>query len=154
MDLLDEAESKLYDVAQGNLRGTSETAQTLVLKAKKRIEEIEKREGALSGISTGFDKLDKLTSGWQPSDLVIVAARPGMGKTAFALSMARDISVKQNIPVAFFSLEMSSVQLITRLISSETGLVSDKLRTGKLAEHEWQQLNIKVSDLRVCSLVY
>ncbi len=152
MDLLDEAESKLYDVAQGNLRGTSETAQTLVLKAKKRIEEIEKREGALSGISTGFDKLDKLTSGWQPSDLVIVAARPGMGKTAFALSMARDISVKQNIPVAFFSLEMSSVQLITRLISSETGLVSDKLRTGKLAEHEWQQLNIKVSDLESAPL--
>ena len=74
MDLLDEAESKLYDVAQGNLRGTSETAQTLVLKAKKRIEEIEKREGALSGISTGFYKIDKLTSGWQPSDLVIVAA--------------------------------------------------------------------------------
>ena len=152
MDLLDEAESKLYDVAQGNLRGTSETAQTLVLKAKKRIEEIEKREGALSGISTGFDKLDKLTSGWQPSDLVIVAARPGMGKTALALSMARNISVKQNIPVAFFSLEMSSVQLITRLISSETGLVSDKLRTGKLEEHEWQQLNIKVSDLESAPL--
>ena len=152
MDLLDEAESKLYDVAQGNLRGTSETAQTLVLKAKKRIEEIEKREGALSGISTGFEKLDKLTSGWQPSDLVIVAARPGMGKTALALSMARNISVKQNIPVAFFSLEMSSVQLITRLISSETGLVSDKLRTGKLAEHEWQQLNIKVSDLESAPL--
>ena len=152
MDLLDEAESKLYDVAQGNLRGTSETAQTLVLKAKKRIEEIEKREGALSGISTGFEKLDRLTSGWQPSDLVIVAARPGMGKTALALSMARNISVKQNIPVAFFSLEMSSVQLITRLISSETGLVSDKLRTGKLAEHEWQQLNIKVSDLESAPL--
>ena len=86
------------------LRGTSETAQNLVLKAKNRIEEIEKKEGALSGISTGFEKLDKLTSGWQPSDLVIVAARPGMGKTALALSMARDISVKQNIPVAFFSL--------------------------------------------------
>ena len=75
-----------------------------------------------------------------------------MGKTALALSMARNISVKQNIPVAFFSLEMSSVQLITRLISSETGLVSDKLRTGKLAEHEWQQLNIKVSDLESAPL--
>ena len=152
IDLLDEAESKLYDVAQGNIRGTSETAQTLVKKAKDRIEEIGNKEGALSGVSTGFEKLDTLTSGWQPSDLVIIAARPGMGKTALALSMARNISVKQNIPVAFFSLEMSSVQLITRLISSETGLVSDKLRTGKLAEHEWQQLNIKVSDLESAPL--
>ncbi|MFL2624471.1 MAG: replicative DNA helicase [Candidatus Marisimplicoccus sp.] len=151
MDLLDEAESKLYDVAQGNIKTSTETAQNLVIRAKNRIEEIAKQDG-LSGVSTGFEKLDKLTSGWQPSDLVIVAARPGMGKTALALSMARNISVKQNIPVAFFSLEMSSVQLITRLISSETGLSSDKLRTGKLADHEWQQLNIKVSDLESAPL--
>ena len=146
MDLLDEAESKLYDVAQGNIKTSTESAQNLVIRAKARIEEIAKQEG-LSGVSTGFEKLDKLTSGWQPSDLIIIAARPGMGKTALALSMARNISVQQQIPVAFFSLEMSSVQLITRLISSETGLSSDKLRTGKLADHEWQQLNIKVSDL-------
>jgi len=151
MDLLDEAESKLYDVAQGNIKTSTESAQNLVIKAKTRIEEIAKQEG-LSGVSTGFEKLDKLTSGWQPSDLVIVAARPGMGKTALALSMARNISVQQKIPVAFFSLEMSSVQLITRLISSETGLSSDKLRTGKLADHEWQQLNIKVSDLESAPL--
>tara|TARA_B100000575_G_scaffold294620_1_gene312276 strand:+ start:6778 stop:8283 length:1506 start_codon:yes stop_codon:yes gene_type:complete len=151
MDLLDEAESKLYDVAQGNIKTSTETAQSLVIKAKKRIEEIDNQDG-LSGVSTGFEKLDSLTSGWQPSDLVIVAARPGMGKTALALSMARNISVRQNIPVAFFSLEMSSVQLITRLISSETGLSSDKLRTGRLAEHEWQQLNIKVSDLESAPL--
>ena len=151
MDLLDEAESKLYDVAQGNIKTSTETAQNLVIRAKNRIEEIAKQDG-LSGVSTGFEKLDKLTSGWQPSDLVIIAARPGMGKTALALSMARNISVKQNIPVAFFSLEMSSVQLITRLISSETGLSSDKLRTGKLADHEWQQLNIKVSDLESAPL--
>ncbi|MEK9756282.1 MAG: replicative DNA helicase [Bacteroidota bacterium] len=151
IDLLDEAESKLYDVAQNNIKGSSETAQNLVIQAKKRIEEISKKEG-LSGISTGFEKLDRLTSGWQPSDLIIVAARPGMGKTALALSMARNISVQKKIPVAFFSLEMSSVQLITRLISSETGLSSDKLRTGKLADHEWQQLNIKVSDLESAPL--
>ena len=88
-----------------------------------------------------------LTSGWQPSDLVIIAARPGMGKTALTLSMARNIAVLKEIPVAFFSLEMSSVQLITRLISAETGLSSEKLRTGKLAPHEWEQLNVKVGDL-------
>ncbi len=151
MDLLDEAESKLYDVAQGNIKTSTESAQNLVIRAKTRIEEIAKQEG-LSGVSTGFEKLDALTSGWQPSDLVIVAARPGMGKTALALSMARNISVKQGIPVAFFSLEMSSVQLITRLISSETGLSSDKLRTGKLEPHEWKQLNIKVTDLESAPL--
>ena len=151
IDLLDEAESKLYDIAQNNIKGSSETAQNLVIQAKNRIEEISKQEG-LSGISTGFEKLDRLTSGWQPSDLIIVAARPGMGKTALALSMARNVSVQKKIPVAFFSLEMSSVQLITRLIPSETGLSSDKLRTGKLADHEWQQLNIKVSDLESAPL--
>tara|TARA_A100001011_G_scaffold399202_1_gene506746 strand:- start:1391 stop:2902 length:1512 start_codon:yes stop_codon:yes gene_type:complete len=150
-DLLDEAESKLYDVTKGNIKNSSESARNLVIEAKTRIEEISKREG-LSGISTGFQKLDKLTSGWQPSDLIIIAARPGMGKTALTLSMARNIAVTKEIPVAFFSLEMSSVQLITRLISAETGLSSEKLRTGKLADHEWQQLNVKVSDLEKAPL--
>jgi replicative DNA helicase len=84
--------------------------------------------------------------------LIIIAARPGMGKTALTLSMARNIAVIKQIPVAFFSLEMSSIQLITRLISSETGLSSEKLRTGKLADHEWQQLNIKITDLEKAPL--
>ena len=150
-DLLDTAESKLYDVTQGNLKRSAETAQNLVIQAKKRIEEIANKEG-LSGIPSGFDKLDKLTSGWQPSDLIIVAARPGMGKTALTLSMARNIAVNSNIPVAFFSLEMSSVQLITRLISSETGLSSEKLRTGRLEKHEWEQLNVKVKTLEKAPL--
>lgn len=150
-DMLDRAEAKLYDVTQGNLKRSSETAQDLVIQAKKKIEEISNKQG-LSGIPSGFDKLDRLTSGWQPSDLVIVAARPGMGKTALTLSMARNISVNQNIPVAFFSLEMSSVQLITRLISSETGLSSEKLRTGKLEKHEWEQLNVKVKGLEKAPL--
>ncbi|MCK0162119.1 replicative DNA helicase [Allomuricauda sp. F6463D] len=150
-DLLDNAEAKLYEVTQGNLKRSAETAQNLVIQAKKRIEEISNKEG-LSGIPSGFDKLDKLTSGWQPSDLIIVAARPGMGKTALTLSMARNIAVNSNIPVAFFSLEMSSVQLITRLISSETGLSSEKLRTGKLEKHEWEQLNVKVKTLEKAPL--
>ncbi|EID74397.1 replicative DNA helicase [Imtechella halotolerans] len=150
-DLLDNAESKLYEVTQGNLKRSSETAQSLVMKAKQKIQEIANKEG-LSGIPTGFTKLDQLTSGWQPSDLIIVAARPGMGKTALTLSMARNISVDQNTPVAFFSLEMSSVQLITRLISSETGLSSEKLRTGKLEKHEWEQLNVKVKNLEKAPL--
>jgi replicative DNA helicase len=150
-DLLDNAESKLYDVTQGNLKRSAETAQNLVIQAKKRIEEIAGKEG-MSGIPSGFDKVDKLTSGWQPSDLIIVAARPGMGKTALTLSMARNMAVNSNMPVAFFSLEMSSVQLITRLISSETGLSSEKLRTGKLEKHEWEQLNVKVKSLESAPL--
>ena len=85
--------------------------------------------------------------GWQKSDLIILAARPSMGKTAFALNMARNAAVDFNKPIAFFSLEMSSVQLVTRLISSETSLTADKLRSGQLAEYEWQQLNTKVSPL-------
>jgi len=122
-----------------------------VIQAKKKIEEIANQDG-LSGIPTGFHKVDALTSGWQPSDLIIVAARPGMGKTAMTLTMARNMAVDQNVPVAFFSLEMSSVQLITRLISSETGLSSEKLRTGKLEKHEWEQLNVKVKSLEKAPL--
>ena len=150
-DLLDNAEAKLYEVTQGNVKKSTETAQSLVIQAKKKIEDISNKEG-LSGIPTGFDKLDKLTSGWQPSDLIIVAARPGMGKTALTLTMARNIAVDFNKAVAFFSLEMSSVQLITRLISSETGLSSEKLRTGKLEKHEWEQLNVKVKTLEKAPL--
>ncbi len=150
-DLLDKAESKLYEVTQGNIKRSSETAQSLVLQAKKRIEEIANKEG-LSGIATGFHLLDKITSGWQPSDLIIIAARPGMGKTAFVLSMARNIAIDFGHPVAIFSLEMASVQLITRLISSETGLSSEKLRTGKLEKHEWEQLSIKVKNLEKAPL--
>ena len=150
-DLLDSAESKIYDISQGNIKKNSQTAENLVIAAKKKIEEISKKEG-LSGIPSGFNEIDKLTSGWQQSDLIIIAARPGMGKTALTLSMARNISVTNDSPVAFFSLEMSSVQLITRLISSETGLSSEKLRTGNLANHEWEQLNVKVNSLEKAPL--
>ena len=150
-DLLDRAESKLYEITQGNIKRSSETAQSLVLQAKKRIEEIAGQEG-LSGVATGFEKLDKITSGWQPSDLIIIAARPAMGKTAFVLSMARNMAIDYGMPVALFSLEMASVQLITRLISSETGLSSEKLRTGKLEKHEWEQLSTKVKNLEKAPL--
>lgn len=150
-DLLDQAESKLYEVTQGNIKRSSETAQSLVLQAKKKIEEIAKQEG-LSGVETGFHNLDKLTSGWQPSDLIIIAARPAMGKTAFVLSMARNIAIQYGHGVALFSLEMASVQLITRLISSETGLSSEKLRTGKLEPHEWTMLSTKVKNLEKAPL--
>jgi replicative DNA helicase len=150
-DLLDKAESRLYEVTQGNIKRSSETAQSLVIQAKKRIEEIAGKEG-LSGVATGFEKLDKITSGWQPSDLIIIAARPGMGKTAFVLSMARNMAIDFGHPVALFSLEMSSVQLITRLISSETGLSSENWRPGQLETHEGAQLSTNVTDLEKAPL--
>ncbi len=145
-DLLDVAEGKLFEVTQGNLKKGSEGASDLVRLALKKIQDISNQEG-MSGLATGFTKLDALTSGWQPSDLIIIAARPGMGKTAFVISMAKNMAIDFGHPVAVFSLEMSSVQLITRMISSETGLTSEKLRKGNLQPHEWEQLNVKVKRL-------
>ncbi|MDD3721089.1 MAG: replicative DNA helicase [Lutibacter sp.] len=145
-DLLDDAESKLFEVTQGNLKKGSETSEGLVAQAIKKIQEIGNKQG-MSGAATGFTRLDELTSGWQPSDLVILAARPGMGKTAFVMSMAKNMAIDFDQPVAIFSLEMSSVQLITRMISSETGISSGKLRKGNLEPHEWEQLNVKVKNL-------
>lgn len=145
-DLLDLAEGKLFEVTQGNLKKGSEDAGDLVKQALKKIQDISNQEG-MSGLETGFSKLDALTSGWQPSDLIIIAARPGMGKTAFVISMAKNMAIDFGHPVALFSLEMSSVQLITRMISSETGLTSEKLRKGNLEPHEWEQLNVKVKKL-------
>ena len=145
-DLLDSAEAKLFEVTQGNLKKSSEDAGSLVKQALKKIQEIGNKEG-MSGLASGFTKLDALTSGWQPSDLIIIAARPGMGKTAFVISMAKNMAIDFNHAVAIFSLEMSSVQLITRMISSETGLPSEKLRKGNLALHDWELLNYKVKSL-------
>ena len=145
-DLLDDAEGKLFEVTQGNLKKGAEAAEGLVQQAINKIQEISNQEG-MSGLATGFTKLDALTSGWQPSDLIIIAARPGMGKTAFVISMAKNMAIDFGEPVALFSLEMSSVQLITRMISSETGLTSEKLRKGNLEPHEWEQLNVKVKKL-------
>ena len=125
---------------------SSEDAGSLVKQALAKIQEIGNSEG-MSGLETGFTKLDALTSGWQPSDLVIIAARPGMGKTAFVISMEKNMAIDFGHGVAVFSLEMSSVQLITRMISSETGLTSEKLRKGNLEPHEWEQLNVKVKRL-------
>ncbi len=145
-ELLDQAEQELFEVAHGNIVKNYESAKDLIKEAIQKIEEISHKEG-LSGVPSGFTMVDRVTAGWQPSDLVILAARPGMGKTAFVLSMARNIAVDHKTPVAVFSLEMSSVQLITRLISSETELSSEKLRKGNLTDSEWQELLTKVKTL-------
>ncbi len=147
LDLLDRAEASLFEVAENNLRRSAVNMEDVVKEAIHNIEEAAKQEGSISGIPSGFHKLDHLTSGWQPSDLIILAARPGMGKTAFVLSLARNIAVDYSRSVALFSLEMSAVQLVTRLISSETEISGDKLRKGNLTTAEWAQLNERISAL-------
>ncbi len=145
-DLLDFSESKLFEITEGGIKKSFTDSNTLVRQAIDKIKAMSEKEG-MSGVPSGFDKIDKITSGWQESDLVILAARPGMGKTAFILSMARNMAVERQVPVAVFSLEMSSVQLITRMISSETGIASEKLRKANLQDHEWKQLYTKVKSL-------
>ncbi|MCF8368806.1 MAG: replicative DNA helicase [Bacteroidales bacterium] len=146
-ELLDKAEQNLFSVSENNFRRDYDSMQALVREAIKDIESARDHEGNLRGIPSGFTDLDRITAGWQKSDLVILAARPGMGKTAFVLSMARNIAVDFNVPLAIFSLEMSSIQLVTRLISSETQLSADKLKKGNLENYEWEQLNAKIGKL-------
>ena len=126
-ELLDKAEQGFFEITNGTIKKGFDTANSLVKEAIDKIKALKDKEG-LSGIPSGFRDVDKETGGWQNSDLIIIAARPAMGKTAFLLSMARNITVEHQIPMALFSLEMASVQLITRMIASETGISSEKLR--------------------------
>ena len=146
-DLLDYSENELFNVAQGTIKKEAVPIDLIIKEAIEQIKTISKQEHGLAGIPSGFTKLDHLTSGWQKSDLIIIAARPSMGKTAFILTMARNIAVDYNRPVAIFSLEMSALQLVNRLIGSETELSSDKIKNGTLDFHEWQQLDSKIPKL-------
>jgi len=134
------------------LRRSYDSMSNLLSKAVKQIEDLKDREDSLTGVPTGLSDLDRVTSGWQKSDLIIVAARPGMGKTAFILSVARNAAVDYKKPVAVFSLEMSSLQLVNRLISAEAELPSEKLRKGNLESYEWTQLNTKIDGLSEAKL--
>jgi len=145
-DLLDDAEKKIFEVSQGSLKRGTVNIGMGVVDVKDKLVEQAKEEG-LSGISTGFPSLDNYTSGWQNGDLVIIAARPGMGKTAFVLSMARNMAVDHKVPVAIFNLEMTSEQLIKRFLSIETEIAGDKFRSGKLSDVEWNLLNNKISNI-------
>ena len=139
-DLLDNAEKNLFAIAEQNLRRNYSNMLDILKEAVKNIEAAIKSEGKVVGVESGFTALDRITGGWQKSDLIIVASRPGMGKTSFILTMARNIAVDFNKAVAFFSLEMSSIQLVTRLLSSEALITSDKLRKGDVTKSEWEQL--------------
>lgn len=146
-DLLQEAEGKLFEISQGNLKKVFTQIDPVINSAMEQIEAAGKRESGLSGLQTGFHNLDKLTSGWQNSDLIIIAARPAMGKTAFVLSMAKNMAVDYNTPVAIFSLEMSNLQLVNRLISNVCEIEGEKIKSGRLSRQEWEQLNSRVRSL-------
>jgi len=146
-DLLEEAENSFFSLSQGQMKREAMQINPVIDEAIARIKEAGKREDGLSGVPSGFTDLDRITSGWQKSDLIIIAARPAMGKTAFVLSMARNIAIDFTKPIAIFSLEMSNVQLVNRLIVSETELPSEKIKNGNLTSYEWEQFHAKIGTL-------
>ena len=146
-DLMQEAEGKLFEISQQNMKKDYTQINPVIKEAYDMLQKAAARTDGLSGLPSGFHQLDKMTSGWQNSDLVIIAARPAMGKTAFVLSMAKNIAVNQKTPVALFSLEMSNVQLVNRLIVNVCEIPGEKIRSGQLAPYEWGQLDYKIKDL-------
>ena len=146
-DLIDNAQTKVFDAIQNNLKKEVQDIGALINVAMGDIQKMQNSTG-LSGVPSGFVTLDTMTMGWQKSDLIILAARPAIGKTAFALNMARNAAVDHHMPVAVFSLEMSAVQLTKRLMTSESGLPADKIKGGsKLEPFEWEQLEYKLRNL-------
>jgi len=146
-DLLDFSEAALFQVSEGNIKKETVPIKPLLNQAVLQIEKARQQKNGLSGVPSGFSAVDRITSGWERSALIILAARPAMGKTAFVLSMARNMAVDHRQAVAFFSLEMSSLQLVNRLISAETELGGEKIKTGKLEDYEWTQLNQRIKTL-------
>nr|WP_299420126.1 replicative DNA helicase [uncultured Emticicia sp.] len=146
-NLLDKIEQNFFEISERNIRKNYADASTIM---RATIEELEKKKNnkdGLTGVASGFTALDRITSGWQNTELTIIAARPAMGKTAFVVSAMRNAAVEWGIPVAMFSLEMSATQLMLRLISAEAEIDSNKLRKGKLENHEWVQLHQKIKNL-------
>ena len=151
-EILDNTEQALFKVSDGNVRKSYSDMQSILREAIGEIEDRRGNDGGLTGVPSGLTALDRVTNGWQPSDLIIIAARPAMGKTAFVLSVLRNAAVDFGKPVVIFSLEMSAVQLITRVISGEAEIESDKLRKGDLEEYEWAQLHHKIAKLSEAKL--
>ena len=146
-NLIDTAQTKVFAAIQNNVKKDVQEIGSVINRAMSDIERLQGKSG-LSGVPSGFPSLDKITLGWQPSDLIILAARPSVGKTAFVLNVARNAAVDHHMPVAFFSLEMPAIQLAKRMMVSETGLSADKIKGGSnLEPYEWKQLEVKLKDL-------
>ncbi|MDR2498809.1 MAG: replicative DNA helicase [Tannerellaceae bacterium] len=146
-DLMQETESRLFEISQRNIKNEARQIDPVIVAAKEMMKKAALYKDGLSGLRSGFHEIDKVTFGWQNSDLIIIAARPRMGKTAFALSMVKNMAVHYQTPVAFFSLEMSDLQLVNRLITNVTGLAGEKIKSGKLEDFEWAQFDIKIMEL-------
>ena len=144
---LDECEAEVFALTEQKAMSGLISSSDLIKVSLEKLEKLHAQKGQLTGVPSGFAVMDSMTAGFQPGELSIIAARPSMGKTAFTLSLARNAAVDHNIPVAFFSLEMSALQLVQRLISMEVELESDKLRKGNLKGHEWAQLNDRVTKI-------
>ena len=138
--LIGYAEGEIFKVAEGHVKRSVQSSKDILARALAQIEEASKNTSAFNGVPSGFTAIDRVTLGWQLSDLIIVAARPSMGKTAFVLTMARNMAVDHEAGVAFFSLEMSSVQLMMRLIVAETGLNGNDVKSGRLTPEQWRHL--------------
>lgn len=151
-DLIDFAQGEIFKVSEGHVKREVQHSRDVVRKAMEAIEEASRKEGGFSGVPSGFTGLDRLTLGWQPSDLIIIAGRPAMGKTAFVLSMARNMAVEYNMGVAFFSLEMSATQLMMRLMTAESELNSQSLKSGRLTPEEWGHLENSIKPLAAAPL--
>ena len=146
-ELMQEAEGSLFELSQRNMKKDYTAIDPVIAQAVKTIQNAAKNTDGLTGVSTGYHKLDDMTSGWQASDLVIIAGRPAMGKTSFALSMAKNIAADLREPMAFFSLEMSNVQLVNRLISNVCEIQGSKILNGQLQRDEWERLDKRINNL-------
>ena len=146
-EVMQKAEGSLFQLSQTNLRQDYTQIDPVVMQARAMIEKAASNTGGITGVSTGYTDLDKLTSGWQESDLVIIAGRPAMGKTSFALSLAKNIAVDNHDPVAFFSLEMNNVQLVNRLISNVCSLEGSKILSGQLSAEDWKRFDANIGKL-------
>lgn len=146
-ELMQEAEGGLFELSRTNLRKDFTQIDPVIKEAYEQLQKAAAQEDGLTGIASGFHDLDKITNGWQNSDLIIIAARPAMGKTAFVLSMAKHMAVDMKVPVALFSLEMSNVQLVNRIIINVCELPGEKIRSGNLAPYEWAQLDHRIREM-------
>lgn len=144
-DLLDEAASDIFDLSQKNRKRDIQELDDVLVEAFEMLKKAAAKTDGMSGIQSGFHEIDAVTAGWQNSDLIIIAARPAMGKTAFVLSMAANMAIDYQIPVGLFSLEMSNVQLVNRLISNVCEIDSYKIRSGQLSTEEWKQLDYRMN---------
>ncbi len=146
-ELLEQAEQQVFRIAEQRQRGTSgfQPIKSLLAGAIDRIETLFQQEGNITGLSTGFNDLDDMTSGLQPSDLIIVAGRPSMGKTTFAMNLAENVAIKSQMPVAVFSMEMPGEQLALRMMSSLGRVDQHRVRTGKLEDDEWPRLTSAIN---------